>query len=672
MAIDFPNSPNVNDTYTVDDKTFIWTGDYWRVLNSPNYISTLIKDADNDTKVEVEQSADEDTVRITTGGTERYSIGTDGHIIPTANEAYDLGSASNRFRDLYLSGTSIDLGGVSITSDGTNLALPPISSVSGDFTVDTDTLHVDSTNNRVGIGTTSPARTLEVQSSSGAVANFGSAVSNAYITFTDSGTTSNTHVRVGSAGDEMRFYAGDAERVRIDSSGNVGIGTTSPSADLHIADTSTILHLQDTDGTVGGSMSSMIQFTDSTGAVQSQVGLGTGTGYFIVDNNDGPMRVGTASADNLYLRTNNANQLTIDATGNVGINDTTPSYTLDVNGDIRATGAIYNNGVITSNGTSTRDKIRVWDSFYYTIGMQSGVTFGPLNDYAMTFQMNNDSDRGFWWGDYSHGVNQGAMALSTNGNLYVANSIKVNFGETNTSQTYNYAVEANGGFYSNSSYVSRPAASATGFYLNPQLPNTGGGRAMDIRACSDSSSAPFQFLTGNSFAFVTDGTTRLTIDNGGISKSGGSFDIQHPLEPTDSTSRLRHGFLEGPYNDNVYRGTAVLDSSGEASIDLDTHFGMREGTWLALNTNPWVMAAVNGGASVTWALNGKVLTLTGSVGDSVQWIVIGERHDPHMTSDKNTSTDANGRLILEYIREWEDEDGYTPPFLETDETGDAN
>ena len=149
MAIDFPASPSINDTYTVDDKTFIWTGDYWRVLNSPNYISTLIKDADNDTKVEVEQSVDEDTVRITTGGTERYSIGTDGHIIPTANEAYDLGSASNRFRDLYLSGSSIDLGGVSITSDGTNLALPPISSVSGDFTVDTDTLHVDSTNDRV-------------------------------------------------------------------------------------------------------------------------------------------------------------------------------------------------------------------------------------------------------------------------------------------------------------------------------------------------------------------------------------------------------------------------------------------------------------------------------------------------------------------------------------------
>jgi len=35
----------------------------------------------------------------------------------------------------------------------------------GDLTVDTDTLHVDSTNNRVGIGTSSPSKTLDVSSS---------------------------------------------------------------------------------------------------------------------------------------------------------------------------------------------------------------------------------------------------------------------------------------------------------------------------------------------------------------------------------------------------------------------------------------------------------------------------------------------------------------------------
>ena len=45
-----------------------------------------------------------------------------GHVIPDANEAHDLGSAAARFRDIYLSGTTIDLGGATITSDGTDVS----------------------------------------------------------------------------------------------------------------------------------------------------------------------------------------------------------------------------------------------------------------------------------------------------------------------------------------------------------------------------------------------------------------------------------------------------------------------------------------------------------------------------------------------------------------------
>ena len=40
----------------------------------------------------------------------------DGHIIPDTDETYDLGSASNKFRDLYLSGNTITLGTTTISS----------------------------------------------------------------------------------------------------------------------------------------------------------------------------------------------------------------------------------------------------------------------------------------------------------------------------------------------------------------------------------------------------------------------------------------------------------------------------------------------------------------------------------------------------------------------------
>jgi len=46
-----------------------------------------------------------------------------GHIIPDQNETYNLGSASNKFNDLFLSGTTITLGTATISSDGSEITL---------------------------------------------------------------------------------------------------------------------------------------------------------------------------------------------------------------------------------------------------------------------------------------------------------------------------------------------------------------------------------------------------------------------------------------------------------------------------------------------------------------------------------------------------------------------
>jgi hypothetical protein len=54
-----------------------------------------------------------------------------GDIIPAGNELYDLGSSSNRFKDLYLSGTSLYLGDAILTSIGTSVNLPAGSTIDG-------------------------------------------------------------------------------------------------------------------------------------------------------------------------------------------------------------------------------------------------------------------------------------------------------------------------------------------------------------------------------------------------------------------------------------------------------------------------------------------------------------------------------------------------------------
>jgi hypothetical protein len=56
-------------------------------------------------------------------------VGTD--IIPDTDVAYDLGSATYRFRDLYLSGSSIKLGAATITAVGTAVNLPLGSTMGG-------------------------------------------------------------------------------------------------------------------------------------------------------------------------------------------------------------------------------------------------------------------------------------------------------------------------------------------------------------------------------------------------------------------------------------------------------------------------------------------------------------------------------------------------------------
>ena len=103
--------------------------------------------------------------------------------------------------------------------------------------------------------------------------------------------------------------------------------------------------------------------------------------------------------------------------------------------------AVNQNGVDLSGSTankivhhsaSSRDKYRVWTQSNYAIGMQSGITFGGLGSHAMTFQMNNQANRGFWFGDDGHGTGVGSMALTTNGKLTVAHSMRLGYGESDT------------------------------------------------------------------------------------------------------------------------------------------------------------------------------------------------------------------------------------------------
>jgi hypothetical protein len=73
----------------------------------------------------------------------------------------------------------------------------------------------------------------------------------------------------------------------------------------------------------------------------------------------------------------------------------------------------------------------------------------------------------------------------------------------------------------------------------------------------------------NDYAAILDGKVKIT---GNLEKAGGSFKIDHPLDPANKY--LCHSFVESPDMKNVYDGVVVLDNKGKAEIELPNWFGI--------------------------------------------------------------------------------------------------
>lgn len=104
---------------------------------------------------------------------------------------------------------------------------------SGDLTVDTSTLKVDSSNNKVGIGTTSPSTQLHIENSGGnASAQLTSGTSGtSFINMGDTGDADIGQISYLNSANAMSFTANAAERMRIDADGHI----TKPSQPAFLA-----------------------------------------------------------------------------------------------------------------------------------------------------------------------------------------------------------------------------------------------------------------------------------------------------------------------------------------------------------------------------------------------------------------------------------------------------
>ena len=180
-------------------------------------------------------------------------------------------------------------------------------------------LYVNPQNNRVGVNNESPSTTLDVD---GAINTTGNLTVGGTLNLTGaltsdvinagSGTAAAPSVSVGTTDnglyspgtDQVAISTNGTERMQIDSSGNVGIGRTSPAQNLDVASSSNIAYALDGWALAGKGDSSDILFG---GILGSQF-------------------------DTLKLFTSGSERLRIDSSGNVGIASTSPDAELHIGG----------------------------------------------------------------------------------------------------------------------------------------------------------------------------------------------------------------------------------------------------------------------------------------------------------------------------------------------------
>ena len=307
----------------------------------------------------------------------------------------------------------------------------------------------DASTARLGIGAgSSPESTLHIKANQDST--------NGGIRLESLDGTQYATIDMNNAGN-LRFYQNGVSRMRIDSTGNVGIGEASPDNRIHIK---------------GG--------TDATSSIKlEKSGSSTAilTSYYI----------GTTTSDDFRFLTNGAEKMRITSGGNVGIGTTNPASKLTVSGDTYTSGQF-------AQGVAIANKLTNYGAEFRSTGSSAQIFFGRDGDSVGTGAIGADSNNTFIVWDSSFNKR---FTILSNGN--------VGIGTANPSNTTHIYKNATIG----------PINSTTTANAGLRIQDSNANMYLDGNSIVTDSTGFLTTVGNNYFAFGTNNTTRIYIAGAG-------------------------------------------------------------------------------------------------------------------------------------------------------------
>jgi hypothetical protein len=336
----------------------------------------------------------------------------------------------------------------------------------------------------------------------------------------------------------------------------------------------------------------------------------------------------------------NGNTITISSSGSggtgiQGIQNT--NNTIDVSDPNGPTATVNVKVPLHLSGGSSDEILRVENTQIDGNGIEV-MSAGPIAIYAQT-------SYGSGTGVYGEGSSYGIFGNSTDGEGAIGlsvNSFGV-FGKSDYSRgVLGYSTSGTGVYgETNSGYYGIYGYSPAGVGVGGESSGYGllgkghGDFGVGVYATSD-----------NWYAGSFQGNVEVT---GTLSKGGGSFKIDHPLDP--SNKYLSHSFVESPDMMNIYNGNVTTDVNGTATIILPEWFE-------ALNKDFRYQLTVVGQQAQAWVeskIQNNHFTLRTDKPDvEVSWQVTGIRKDAF--AEKN-------RIPVEELKSEKDRGKYLHPEL---------